>query len=215
MIMSKGHECVIVNEACPKRNEEAGAFVAARRCLSTYAFIDAANVIYHNSDFNPWKIDLRKLIKYLNERFGVSKTFYYGGIDDRNKVQVRICQKMKSWGFILRLNPVKHFVNDRGEWYTKADVDSRMTFEMMHLLPEYDRAVVLTGDGDFFWVLDYLLQQKERVWLLASPKKTAKELKTLFGHRFTSLDDTRRWIEYIKREADPTNVSASGMTSSV
>lgn len=114
----------------------------------------------------------------------------------------------------MKLNPVKHFVNERGERYTKADVDSRMTFDMMRYFSDYDRAVVLTGDGDFYWVLEHLLKHKERVWLLASPRKTAKELRTLLAHRFTSLDDTRRFLEFHdKNEADPTNVSASGLTN--
>ncbi len=171
-----------------------------RRQPVTYAFVDAANVIYRNSDVHPWKIDLRKLHKYLKERFGVERVLYYGGIDNRNQTQVRIYKKMEEWGYELRLNPVKHFVNERGEWYTKADVDSRMTFEMMRFLPDYDRAIVLTGDGDFYWVLEFLLQTKEQVRLIASPKKTAKELKKLFGYRFSSLDDTRKWLAFEQSE---------------
>lgn len=162
----------------------------------TYAFVDAANIIYRDSEPDPWKIDLKKLIKYLKERFGVSKVLYFGGIDNENEKQIGLYRKMETWGYDLHLNTVKRFVNERGEWYLKADVDSRMTFEMMRLLSEYDRAVLLTGDGDFYWVFEHLLEHKERIWLLASPRKTAKELKQLFGHRFSSLDDTKKWLEW-------------------
>lgn len=166
----------------------------------TYAFVDASNIIYRDTDENPWKIDLQKLFKYLKERFEANRVFYYGGVDNRNKVQLRLYKKMDTWGYELRLNTVKRFVNTRGEFYTKADVDSRMTFEIMKYLPEYSRAVILTGDGDYKWGLEYLLERKEKVWLLASPGKTAKELRKLFGHRFTSLDDTRKWLEYIEQK---------------
>ncbi len=186
------------------------------RDIVTYAFVDAANIIYRDSDPHPWKIDLKKLLKYLSERFGAVKIFYYGGIDHQNKTQVHLYHTMEYWGYELRLNRVKRFINERGEPYLKADVDSRLTFDMMRLFHEYDRAVVLTGDGDFYWVLEYLLRHKEKVWLLASPRKTAKELKQLFGYRFSSLDDTRRLLELgilkQQKEADPTNVSASGIT---
>ncbi len=180
-----------------------------------YAFVDAANIIYRDSEPDPWKIDLKKLIKYLRERFGVTKVLYFGGVDDRNKTQINLYKKLESWGYDLRLNPVKHFVNEYGKWYMKADVDSRMTFEMMRLYSEYDQAIILTGDGDFYWVLKYLFEKKDRMWLLASPRKTARELKRLFGHLYMSLDDTRRLIEYspfTQKEADPTEVSASGIT---
>jgi len=44
--------------------------------------------------------------------------------------------------------------------------------------------------------------------------KTAKELKKLFGPRFSSLDDTRQWLEFYpnKKGAEPTNVSTPGLT---
>lgn len=184
----------------------------------TFAFVDAANVIYRDTDARPWKIDLKKLIKYLQERFGTSRVLYYGGIDHRNDTQFRLYEKMKTWGYELRLNPVKHFVNERGEWYTKADVDSRMTFDMMRLLPAYDRAVILTGDGDFYWVVEYLLQEKEHVWLLASPGKTAKELKRLLAGDFGNLDNLRAHLELCpaqQKETDSTNDSVSGMTNAL
>ena len=75
----------------------------------------------------------------------------------------------------------------------------------------------LTGDGDFLWLLDYLSQAKAKIWLLASPRKTATELKKLFGPDFASLDNLRPRLEYqdeghTQNEADSTNDSASGMT---
>lgn len=181
----------------------------------TFAFVDASNMIYRNTDRNPWKIDLKKLIKYLKERFGTSRVFYYAGVDNANKSQLKLYSKMKQWGYELRLNRVKNFVNIKGEFYQKADVDSRMTFEIMAYFSTYDRAVVITGDGDFYWVLEYLLQKKEKVWLISNPKKTAGELKQLFKGNFSSLDDTRKWLELNignKKEAEPTNVSTSGIT---
>src|SRR3989338_1558994 len=179
-----------------------------------YAFVDAANIMYRPNDLHSWKIDVLKLLMYLRERFGVSRVFYYGGVDYLNAVQVRMYEKMRNWGYELCINPVKRFVNEAGERYLKADVDSRMTFDMMHLLSEYDRAIVITGDGDFYWVLQYLLHQKEKVWLLSRNKKTAKELKKLFGGNFANFDNLRSVLEFThtKKETDSTNDSVSGLT---
>lgn len=171
----------------------------ARRKKSpvTYAFVDASNIIYRPTDKDFWKIDVKKLLLYLKHRFGVSRVFYYGGVDENDTVQTRLYRNFEKWGYELRLNPIKRFTNERGERYTKADVDSRMTFEMMRYKDEYDRVLVLTGDGDFLWVLEYLMKEKKKaMWLLSSPTKTAKELRKLFGYRFINFDDTRRWIEY-------------------
>ncbi len=46
-----------------------------------YAFIDASNLFYGGVKSLGWKIDYKKLIKYLKDKYSVSKTFYYGGIE--------------------------------------------------------------------------------------------------------------------------------------
>ena len=46
-----------------------------------YAFIDASNLFYGGQKSLGWKIDYKKLLKYLKDKYNVSKTFYYGGIE--------------------------------------------------------------------------------------------------------------------------------------
>lgn len=47
----------------------------------THAFIDASNLFYGGVKSLGWKIDYHKLIKYIKRQYGVSKIFYYGGIE--------------------------------------------------------------------------------------------------------------------------------------
>ena len=47
----------------------------------TYAFIDASNLFYGGEKSLGWKIDYEKLLHYLKEKYGVSKTFYFGGVE--------------------------------------------------------------------------------------------------------------------------------------
>ena len=49
--------------------------------MRTYAFIDAANLFYGGEKSLGWKIDYRKLIRYLKEKYKVKKAFYYAGIE--------------------------------------------------------------------------------------------------------------------------------------
>lgn len=160
----------------------------------TYVFIDATNIIYGATGCN-FHVDFQKLIKYLKERFNSQKVFYYGGVDKENEKQQGFYHKLKSLGFELRLVPVKVFSNGK----KKADVDSRMTFELMLYLNEYNRLVVLTGDGDFFWVLEFLKKVKEKLWLLSFPKQTAKELKILAAADFANLENIKDRIKWTKK----------------
>jgi len=164
---------------------------AKGRKLCTYVFIDATNIIYGASD-NAWKVDFKKLIKYLKERFRAKKVLYFAGLDQENKKQLKFYEKLQEFGYILRLVPVKTFSDGR----KKADVDSRMTFEMMKSLNQYQQIVIMTGDGDFYWVLEYLLKIRKKVKLIAHQQSTAKELKQLFKGDFIPIKNIRHQIEF-------------------
>ena len=49
-----------------------------------YAFIDAANLFYGGKKSLGWSIDYQKLLKYLKNKFGVKKAFYYAGVETNN-----------------------------------------------------------------------------------------------------------------------------------
>lgn len=49
--------------------------------MITYDYIDASNLFYGGRKSLGWSIDYEKLIKYLQRRFGVSKVYYFGGIE--------------------------------------------------------------------------------------------------------------------------------------
>ena len=74
-----------------------------------------------------------------------------------------------------------------------------MTFEIMKYFSKYNRAIVMTGDGDFYWVLEYLLEKKKEVKLLSHADSTARELKKLFGEEFTDLGRIKSVLEYKMR----------------
>jgi len=157
-----------------------------------FVFIDASNIIYGASELG-WKVDFEKLIKYLKERFGAKKVFYYAGLDPENKKQLKFYEKLQEFGFILRLVPLKIFKGG----IRKGDVDSRLTFDLMKLEKEYDEAIVMTGDGDYFWVLEYLLKRK-MIWVFSFSRRTAKELKKLVEDRFANLESLRKILELKK-----------------
>ncbi|MFH1838013.1 MAG: NYN domain-containing protein [Candidatus Kuenenbacteria bacterium] len=50
----------------------------------TYAFIDASNLFYGGEKSLGWKIDYQKLLKYLKEKYEISKAFYFGGVEIHN-----------------------------------------------------------------------------------------------------------------------------------
>ena len=49
--------------------------------MTTYAFIDASNLFYGGEKSLGWKIDYRKLLKYLKEKYGIVRALYFGGVE--------------------------------------------------------------------------------------------------------------------------------------
>ena len=54
--------------------------------ITTYAFIDASNIIY-GAKAEGWFIDQKKLLFYLRKKFSVLKAFFYYGKDSKNDKQ--------------------------------------------------------------------------------------------------------------------------------
>ena len=49
--------------------------------MKTFAFIDASNLFYGGEKSLGWKIDYRKLLKYLREKYKISRALYFGGVE--------------------------------------------------------------------------------------------------------------------------------------
>lgn len=49
--------------------------------MRTYVFIDASNLFYGGEKSLGWKIDYRKLLKYLRKRYQAKTIYYFGGIE--------------------------------------------------------------------------------------------------------------------------------------
>ena len=61
------------------------------------------------------------------------------------------------FGYTLRVKEIKRF----GE-RVKANCDVDLTMDMLIMIKEYKRAVVLTGDGDFAPLFSYLISKKKK-----------------------------------------------------
>jgi len=159
---------------------------------TTYVFIDATNIIYGATRAG-WKVDFQKLFHYLKTRYEAKKIYYFAGVDNENPKQLKFYEKLREFGYFLKLVPVKKFSDGK----KKADVDSRMTFEMMLLSEEYQKTLVFTGDGDYFWVLEYLKKQKQ-VKLFGCGRSIAHELKRLLGGNITDINLIKEIVSYKK-----------------
>ena len=161
--------------------------------VKTYAFVDASNIIY-GARAEGWLIDQKKLIEYLRRKFKVSKAFFYYGKDSKSQKKEKFLKKLEEFGYILRVKEVKRY----GTKF-KANCDVDLTMDMLLKVREYNQAVVLSGDGDFAPLLSYLISKKKEIIVISSPKRTAKEIRSIVADRHIDFGSLRGLIEYKKR----------------
>ena len=157
--------------------------------ITTYAFIDASNIIY-GAKAEGWFIAQKKLLFYLRKKFSVLKAFFYYGKDSKNDKQEKFLNKLKEFGFILRVKEIKRYNNK-----IKANCDVDLTMDMLLKTKEYQRAIVLSGDGDFVPLFTYLIKQGKEIIIISSPKRTAREIKSLMGGNYIDFGSLRYFIE--------------------
>lgn len=205
--------------------------------MKTCAFIDASNLFYGGEKSLGWKIDYKKLIEYLREKYNVSQTFYFGGVEihnfeysylknetvpinelekhltalikdggkklneadllliGRHLNRVRFYQKLNDFGYKLYLKPVKLYEQEDGTTKRKANCDVDMAFYLMREKDNYNRAIVLSGDGDFLPVLKHLKSSGKNIIVFGRSERTAKEIKQFAGSNFRDFQYLRERLK--------------------
>jgi len=181
--------------------------------ISAIAFIDAANIIYGAKKESGFKVDLKKLAKYLRTRFGVRRVYFYGGVNTK-KIDFEKYQKMlEQFGLIPRLKKTKFYsqeprpkvftckfcgkkniLKERKKIRAKANCDVELTIDALKNLRRFKEFIFLTGDGDFAPLLRLVKEAKREICVIASSKKTAREIREIAAERFIEIKNLKKII---------------------
>ena len=115
----------------------------------------------------------------------------------RHLQRVRFYHKLSTFGYKLFLKPVKLYEQEDGTTKRKANCDVDMAFHMMKEKDNFERAVVLSGDGDFLPVLKYLKSIGKEVIILGRGPRTAKEIKQFAGANFRDFEYLRELLKMV------------------
>lgn len=117
--------------------------------MNNYAFIDAQNVWRSIKDLG-WILDWRRFRIFLSDKYKVSKAFLFIGYKPGSE---RIYTDLQKSGFLCVFKPTLELADGR----IKGNVDAELVLHSMIELPNYNGAVIVSGDGDFHCLVQYLL----------------------------------------------------------
>lgn len=130
---------------------------------NNFAFIDNTNV-HKGIQMLGWKLDLIKFRKLLAERYGVTRAYMFIGYLAGNQDMYRDFQNM---GYTLIFKPT--LPNKDGE--VKGNCDAELVLQVMIDLNGYEKAVIVTGDGDFQCLVKHLRKMGKLGYVISPNRK--------------------------------------------
>lgn len=116
-----------------------------------YAFIDSQNLNLGIRG-QGWSLDWSKFRQYLHNKYGVEKAYLFIGRVEGNESLYAYLEKCK---YTLIFKPIsQHTEGDKV--IIKGNVDAELVLHSMIQFPNYDKAVIVSGDGDFHCLIEYL-----------------------------------------------------------
>ncbi|HVX58364.1 MAG TPA: NYN domain-containing protein [Candidatus Saccharimonadales bacterium] len=178
-----------------------------RRNKGNYAFIDSQNLNVSVQNYG-WKMNWRKFREFLAERFNVTQAFMFIGYVPENE---DLYEKMHEAGYAVVLKPTFDMTRPREEnegngngngdhdKKVKGNVDADLVLWAMKELGNYDKAVIVSGDGDFFSLVEYLQQQGKLAKIL-TPTGQYSGLYHQFNDYIERVDEHRRELAYYDKK---------------
>lgn len=149
-----------------------------------YAFIDSQNLNLAIQDCG-WKLDFGRFIVYLKDKYKVEKTFLFIGYVIGNEALYAYLQKA---GYIVIFKPTLECKKRDGEKFTKGNVDAELVLYSMIEYNNYNKAIIVSGDGDFHCLIEYLEQRNKLGRLLIPNRKKYSRLLWKFRKHMDFLN---------------------------
>lgn len=148
---------------------------------------------------NRYTVPLDQLEKHLNKLLKDSINEPKRDSISRHIKRVKFYRKIESFGYQLILKPVKTYSRQDGRTEKKANCDVDLAFYLMKEKNNFDRVVILSGDGDFLPVLKFLRDQENKeVIILSRGQRTAREIKQFAGSGFRDFIRLKKHLEFIE-----------------
>ena len=157
-----------------------------------YAFIDGTNL--HRSTLEMgWALDTRKFRRYLEEKHGAIKAYYCIGRIESNQ---KLYDTLETRGYELVFKDT--YIGKDGK--LKGNVDSELVLHAMVYYRIYKKAIIVTSDGDFACLAEYLKSKGKLQIVIACSKGGCSHLleKAIGPEYICYIDELRKKLEYYK-----------------
>ena len=163
-----------------------------KKPLVNYAFIDGNNLHLTMRNLG-WDLDYKRFRIYLSEHYGVSKAYYFIGYVPDNTGLYNFLQDA---GYTLVFKPILKFPGGK----IKGNCDAELILQAMIDLNKYEKAIIVSSDGDYYCLINYLYSIDKLKIVLAPCKEGCSHLLIEAAKgEIAYMDYLKRKLEYIKK----------------
>lgn len=158
---------------------------------NNYAFIDSNN-LYLSIKAQGWKLGYKRFRRYLYDKFSVTKAFLFIGYVSTYKNMYKSLQKD---GFVIKFKPTISLTDEE----LKGNVDAELVLHTMIQYDKFDKAIIVTGDGDFYCLVKYLIRKDKFLKLIVPDKYNYSSLYRKFNRSIVFMNGLKRKLRYVER----------------
>jgi len=160
---------------------------------NNYAFIDSQNLNLAIRD-QGWTLDFGRFRKYLSDKYGVVRAFLFIGYVPTNQ---NLYTALQEQGYILIFKPTLILKNGR----IKGNVDAELVLHVMVEYQNYQKAVIVSGDGDFHCLIKYLKGKgKLKKLIIPNRSKFSSLLRGFLSGDVDFMNNLKDKLGYKKRQ---------------
>lgn len=159
---------------------------------NNYAFVDSQNLNLGIQKLG-WRLDYRKFRVYLAEKYSVRKAYIFIGFVVLNQ---SLYDRLQEAGFILKFKPTIPDADGK----IKGNIDADLVLRAALELSDYDKAVIVSSDGDFYSLVQHL-HENNKLEAVLSPdiKNCSSLLKQTAKDKMQFMNSLRNKLEYKKK----------------
>lgn len=155
--------------------------------MSNYAFIDSQNVYLAIKSLG-WQLDWKRFRIYLKEHYQVENAFLFIGYIEGNN---SLYTELQEAGFVCIFKPTLTYKDGT----VRGNVDAELVLHTRIQLPRYEKALIITGDGNFYCLVMYLLKRgKLQTVLVPNIHRYSALLKRFAGKHIAFMNDLQSKI---------------------
>jgi uncharacterized LabA/DUF88 family protein len=162
-----------------------------KKSENNFAFIDSQNLNL-SIQYMGWKLDFNRFRIYLQDKLNVNKAYLFIGYVPANQ---RLYTALQEDGYVLVFKPTVEYRQGK----VKGNVDAELVLHAMIQYPNYNGAVIITGDGDFTCLVDYLQSKRKLKKLVVPNRKKYSSLLRKYNKQILFLNGLKNKLERKKR----------------